>query len=89
MSSATLGCVGVLHLVQALAATDGLAVDGIWLVTRAAQPIENRAGTLQVAQSPLWGLGRVASQRIPEPALPAGRSGDLLAARRSRPWPMN
>ena len=40
MSSAKLGCVGVLQLVQALAATDGLAVDGIWLVTRSAQPID-------------------------------------------------
>jgi NADPH:quinone reductase-like Zn-dependent oxidoreductase/acyl carrier protein len=51
----------VLHLLQALAATDGLAVDSMWLVTRAAQPIENRGGTFEVAQSPLWGFGRVAA----------------------------
>jgi acyl transferase domain-containing protein/acyl carrier protein/phospholipid N-methyltransferase len=59
-SSARLGCVGVLQLVQAVVATDGLVVDGLWLITRSAQPIENRAEALQVAQSPLWGLGRVA-----------------------------
>jgi NADPH:quinone reductase-like Zn-dependent oxidoreductase len=59
-STARLGCVGVLHLLQALATAEGLAVDAIWLVTRAAQPIDDRAGTFEVAQSPLWGLGRVA-----------------------------
>ena len=60
-SSARLGCGGVLHLLQALAAAEGLAVDNIWLVTRAAQPIEDRTGTFEVAQSPLWELGRVAA----------------------------
>ena len=60
VSSARLGCVGVMQLVQALSATDRLTVDDIWLVTHAAQPLENRADMLQVAQSPLWGFGRVA-----------------------------
>ncbi len=59
-SSAQLGCVGALQLVQAIAATDGLVLDSLWLITRAAQPLENRADTLEVAQSPLWGFGRVA-----------------------------
>jgi polyketide synthase 12/epothilone polyketide synthase D len=49
-----------MQLVQALAATDRLAVDHVWLVTHAAQPLENRAGALRIAQSPLWGFGRVA-----------------------------
>jgi acyl transferase domain-containing protein/NADPH:quinone reductase-like Zn-dependent oxidoreductase/acyl carrier protein len=61
VSSARLGCIGVLHLLQVLAATEGLAVDSLWLVTRAAQPLDNRAGTFELAQSPLWGLGRVAA----------------------------
>ena len=56
-----LGCSGVVHLLQALAAAESLAVDDIWLVTHAAQPIEGRTGTFEVAQSPLWGLGRVAA----------------------------
>jgi acyl transferase domain-containing protein/NADPH:quinone reductase-like Zn-dependent oxidoreductase/short-subunit dehydrogenase/acyl carrier protein len=64
MSSAALGSVGVVQLVQALGTTEGLVVDGIWLVTRAAQPIENRSGTVEVAQSPLWGVGRVAASEF-------------------------
>jgi acyl transferase domain-containing protein len=60
ISSARLGCVGVVQLVQAIVATHGLVVDSLWLITRSAQPIENRAEMLQVMQSPLWGLGRVA-----------------------------
>ncbi len=59
-SSANLGCVGALQLIQAAAATDGLVVDGIWLVTRSAQAVDGGGTTIQVAQSPLWGLGRVA-----------------------------
>ena len=51
----------MLHLFQAVAATDGLTVDSVWLVTRAAQPIDDRADPIEVMQSPLWGLGRVAS----------------------------
>ena len=57
--SAKLGCVEVLHLLQAIAATDGLAVDGVWLVTRSAQSVDCGAGTLCGAGTP-WGLGRVA-----------------------------
>lgn len=60
VSSAKLGCVAALQLIQAVAATEGLVVDGVWLVTRSVQAIDGQAGTLQVAQSPLWGLGRVA-----------------------------
>jgi NADPH:quinone reductase-like Zn-dependent oxidoreductase/SAM-dependent methyltransferase/acyl carrier protein len=60
VGSARLGYIGVLHLLQALASTEGLAIDAIWLVTRSAQPIENRTAPLELAQSPLWGLGRVA-----------------------------
>jgi acyl transferase domain-containing protein/NADPH:quinone reductase-like Zn-dependent oxidoreductase/ubiquinone/menaquinone biosynthesis C-methylase UbiE/acyl carrier protein len=59
-SSAQLGCVSVMQLVQALAATDGVAVDHIWLVTHAAQPLANGADVLGLAQSPLWGFARVA-----------------------------
>ena len=60
VSSARLGCVAVMQLVQALATMDRSVVDNIWLVTHAAQPLEGRAAAHQVAQSPLWGLGRVA-----------------------------
>jgi NADPH:quinone reductase-like Zn-dependent oxidoreductase/NADP-dependent 3-hydroxy acid dehydrogenase YdfG/acyl carrier protein len=60
VSSAKLGCIAALQLIQALAATDGFAVDGIWFVTRLAQAVDGVTDPLQVAQAPLWGLGRVA-----------------------------
>jgi acyl transferase domain-containing protein/aryl carrier-like protein len=60
VSSARVGCVGALHLIQALATTDGLAVDGLWLVTRAAQPLAGSEELENVMQSPLWGALRVA-----------------------------
>ena len=59
VDSARAGCVGALHLVQALATADELAVGGLWLVTRAAQGLDG-ANMDGVIQSPLWGLGRVA-----------------------------
>ncbi len=53
----TLSAVGPLHLVQALAAQKG---SRLWLVTRGAQPVAT--GDLpQLAQAPLWGLGRTLS----------------------------
>jgi acyl transferase domain-containing protein/SAM-dependent methyltransferase/acyl carrier protein len=60
MSSAMPSCVGALQLFQALAAAESCSAGGIWLVTRSAQWIDNRADPLQLAQSPFWGLGRVA-----------------------------
>src|SRR5207237_7293591 len=57
VSSARLGSIAVMQLLQALSVTDGLAVDNIWLVTHAAQPLDERSDTLQLAQSPLWGFG--------------------------------
>jgi acyl transferase domain-containing protein/short-subunit dehydrogenase/acyl carrier protein len=59
-SSARLGCVGVLRLVQAIAVTANLTVDSLWLITRSVHRIGNRAEAPQLMQSPLWGLGRVA-----------------------------
>jgi acyl transferase domain-containing protein/NADPH:quinone reductase-like Zn-dependent oxidoreductase/short-subunit dehydrogenase/acyl carrier protein len=65
VSSARLGCIGAMQLVQALAATDNLAADSLWLITRAAQPVDSRMGAPEVMQSPLWGLGRVAITEYP------------------------
>jgi len=59
VDGARAGCVGALHLVQALATAGELAVGGLWLVTRAAQGVDG-ANMDGVIQSPLWGLGRVA-----------------------------
>jgi acyl transferase domain-containing protein/acyl carrier protein len=65
VSSARLGCVGVMEVIQALSATDGLSADSVWFVTRASQPLDNRANAIEVMQSPLWGFGRVAIAEYP------------------------
>ena len=56
-------CASVLHLVQALSKARLSA--SLWLVTQNAQGIE-AAETIQVHQSPLWGLGRVIALEHPE-----------------------
>jgi acyl transferase domain-containing protein len=63
MEHAQSACGSALCLVQALArAPAGTA--RLWLVTRGAQPVEGTA-PLALAQSPLWGLGRVVAQEHP------------------------
>jgi len=57
------GCGSALCLVQALARVRAGATR-LWLVTRGAQPV-NGSARLALAQSPLWGLGRVISQEHP------------------------
>ena len=67
----TWGCGSVLHLVQALvkpfpsgAKERGATSPRLWLVTRGAMPV---GSTLpQVAQAPLWGLGKVVALEHPE-----------------------
>lgn len=53
------GCGSVLHLVQALAKAGWSKFPRLWLVTRGAQPVEPMPASLELAQAPLWGLGRV------------------------------
>jgi myxalamid-type polyketide synthase MxaD len=57
------GCGSALCLVQAVAGAQ-TGVTRLWLVTRGAQPVDGPA-SLALAQSPLWGLGRVISQEHP------------------------
>jgi acyl transferase domain-containing protein/NADPH:quinone reductase-like Zn-dependent oxidoreductase/acyl carrier protein len=61
-----LGCLSVLHLVQANAAMGWTERPRLYLVTRAAQPV-GRGETPAVGQSSLWGLGR--SLRVEHPEL--------------------
>ena len=58
VSSARLGCVAVMQLVQALATMDRSVVDNIWLVTHAAQPLEGRAGSHQAGAISAVGTGQ-------------------------------
>jgi len=58
-SAQSLGCVTALHLVQALAKADWTNSTRLWLVTRGAQAVDTESDSAAIAQSPLWGLGRV------------------------------
>jgi acyl transferase domain-containing protein/acyl carrier protein len=58
----TLGCGSVLHLVQELAKVQGRDLPPLWLVTRGAQAAGEAALPVNVAQAPLWGMGRVIAQ---------------------------
>ena len=60
-----LGCISVLHLVQSMARAHWSEAPPLWLVTRGAQSVAAET-EIAVAQSPVWGLGRVVSQEHPE-----------------------
>ncbi len=61
-----LGCCSTLHLVQALAKGQASSEPPrLWLVTRGAQAVNEHA-VRQVAQSSLWGLGKVIALEHPE-----------------------
>lgn len=65
-SAQTLGCFSVLHLVQALAKVNGKAFPRLFLVTNDTQAVGDSVKPLSIAQSPLWGLGRVIANEHPE-----------------------
>ncbi|MFB8795997.1 MAG: SDR family NAD(P)-dependent oxidoreductase [Microcoleus sp.] len=59
----TLGCLSVLHLVQALERVG--SSPRLVLVTKGAQAVGESVKSVSVAQSPLWGLGRVINNEFP------------------------
>jgi acyl transferase domain-containing protein/acyl carrier protein len=61
----TPGCGSVLLLVQQLARTESPDLPRLWLMTRGAQAAADTCSPVAVAQSPLWGLGRVIAQEHP------------------------
>jgi len=61
-----LGCGSVLHLVQALARVDRAEAPRLWLVTQKAQGVGEVDDPVDVAQAPLWGLGRVICSEQPD-----------------------
>lgn len=64
-SSQSLGSLSVLQLVQACMGTTWAAPPRLWLVTRGTQAVGGSL-SLAVAQSPLWGLGRVIVNEQPD-----------------------
>jgi len=61
----TLGCGSALLLAQQLARTESPEPPRLWLITRGAQDVGEKYSPLSVAQSPMWGLGRVMAQEHP------------------------
>lgn len=57
-------CEQAADLVRTLAASG--ASPRVWLITRGAQPVADREGSVAVAQAPIWGLGRVLALEHPE-----------------------
>lgn len=55
---------GALRLIQALAGIQSNEAPRLWLVTRGAQPVDG--APVAIAQTTLWGLGRVAALEHPE-----------------------
>ncbi|MEE2781456.1 MAG: SDR family NAD(P)-dependent oxidoreductase [Planctomycetota bacterium] len=58
-----IGCETLLHLIQQ-GQQAGWANPALWMVTRGAQPIGKACSA--VAQTPLWGLGRVLAEELPQ-----------------------
>jgi myxalamid-type polyketide synthase MxaD len=61
----TLGCINALQIVQAMAPLQWPDPPRLWLVTRGAQSAGDDSMPVEVAQAPLWGLGRVIAQEHP------------------------
>lgn len=53
------GTLSILYLMQTLAQSGWASMPRVWLVTRRAQAVGEKAGPVSVAQAPVWGLGRV------------------------------
>jgi acyl transferase domain-containing protein/acyl carrier protein len=65
-SASSANCESALLLVQALTESHRAKMPAIWLVTQNAQPVSPTDMPLAVAQTPLWGLGRVIALEHPE-----------------------
>jgi acyl carrier protein len=60
------GCASVFHLVRSLVATNSSRLPKLWLVTRGAVSVGEKAEAVQVQSAPIWGLGRTIALEHPE-----------------------
>jgi acyl transferase domain-containing protein/acyl carrier protein len=60
-----LGSVSALQLIQAMARAQWREPPRLWLFTRGAQAASKDSTPVEVAQAPIWGLGRVIAQEHP------------------------
>jgi NADPH:quinone reductase-like Zn-dependent oxidoreductase/acyl carrier protein len=61
-----LSCISLIHLVQALGQYETAGMPALFLVTRHAHFVPGAGGEVNVAQSPLFGLGRVIANEYPQ-----------------------
>lgn len=82
-----LGCQSALQLIQEVNRRWPRNVPPVWLVTRGAQPAGESHGLPGLAQSPLWGLGRVLGEENAallgglvdlDPKMPSSRAAQVL-----------
>jgi acyl transferase domain-containing protein/acyl carrier protein len=64
-SAQTLGCINALQVVQEMAGVQWREPPRLWLVTQGVQATGEDSQPVEVAQAPLWGLGRVIAQEHP------------------------
>jgi acyl transferase domain-containing protein/acyl carrier protein len=62
----TAGCESLLYLIQCLSRAEAKRPPRLWLVTAGAHCIDDEDRSEGIAQSPLWGMGRVVSNEHPE-----------------------
>ncbi|MDC0708174.1 type I polyketide synthase [Stigmatella sp. ncwal1] len=60
------GCVGALHLTQALARASWATMPRLILVTRGTQRLSSDDQGPRIAQAPLWGFGQAVATELPE-----------------------
>jgi acyl transferase domain-containing protein/acyl carrier protein len=62
----TTGCEPLLHLIQSLSRAEAERAPRLWLLTAGAHRIVDEDRSEGIAQSPLWGMGRVIANEHPE-----------------------
>jgi len=65
-TASVLGCRSVLQLLQSMVKAEFSNLPSLWLVTQGAKQVSAQPTPLAVAQSPLWGLGKVITLEHPE-----------------------
>jgi myxalamid-type polyketide synthase MxaD len=61
-----MGCEALLHLIQGVCRSEAKQAPRLWVVTAGAHRVVDEDRTGGIAQSPLWGMGRVLSNEHPE-----------------------
>ncbi|AEI43015.1 polyketide synthase PksE [Paenibacillus mucilaginosus KNP414] len=59
LQSEITGCHSAVYLIQALSKGLSKTAPKLWIVTRGAQAVGDSAEGLQIAQAPVWGLGKI------------------------------